>query len=130
MSEANGERLPERAVPKDHEKSMPTPLKFDRTCHFDICVRKRRVARGAIVLRLKSKQHIRPPAIFTLLKVCSEYKVIKENWKSSLKAEVNEFCKICSCTLKSSVYFMRVSTDLKFVAYYCWQTNVRIASIR
>ena len=62
------------ACPKDHEKSMPTLLRFDRTCDFDIMtyVRKRRVARGAIVHRLKSKQNIRPPAMSTLLKVCSE----------------------------------------------------------
>ena len=114
------------ACPKDHEKSMPTPLKFDRICDFDrmTCVRKRTVARGAIVHRLKSKQNIRPPAMSTLLKVRTE-KVIKESWKASTrahKAEANKFCKICSCTLKSSTYFKRVSADLDFVAYYCWQT--------
>ena len=60
------------ACPKDHEKSMPSPLKFDRTCDFDImtCVRKRKVARGAIVHRLKSKQlkrNIGPPAVYNKL---------------------------------------------------------------
>ena len=115
------------ACPKDHEKSMPTPLKFDRTCDFDIMtyVRKRRVTSGAIVHRLKSKENIRPPAMSTLLKVCSD-KVIKESWKASTRAhevEVNKLCKICSCALKSSIYFKRVSADLELA------DNVRIALI-
>ena len=64
-------------------------------------------------------------------KVRSE-KVIKESWKASTrahKAKANKFCEICSCTLKSSTYFKRVSADLDFVAYYCWQTVWEIALI-
>ena len=61
-NEAQAKRMVSACL-KDHEKSMPTPLKFDRTCDFDImtCVRKRRVACGAIVHQLKSKQNIRYP---------------------------------------------------------------------
>ena len=38
------------------------------------------------------------------------------------RSQLTKFCKICSCALKSSIYFKRVSADLEFVAYYCWQT--------
>ena len=50
---------------------MPTPLKFDRTCDFDITtyVRKKRVARGAIVYRLKSKQNVRLPVMYAVNKL-------------------------------------------------------------
>ena len=68
MNEVSGKD----ACPKDHKKSMPTLLKFDRTCVCDIMtfVRNRRVARWnnhSRVLKIK---------IFTT-KVCSESVIMK-----------------------------------------------------
>ena len=72
-NEARAKRVVSACL-KDHEKSMPTPLKFDRTCDFDImtCVRKRRVACGAISSSVKIKtKHSIPWVPEVRLAACS-----------------------------------------------------------
>ena len=91
------------ACPKGHEKSMPTPLKFDRTCDFNIMtyVRKRRVARGAIVHRLKSKQNIRPPAMSTLLKLNNITKKVGRPPHAHTKQKLTNFVKFARVLRKA-----------------------------
>ena len=85
---------------------MPTPLKLtnNQTCGFDIktCVRKRRVACGAVVHGSNQNIAIRPTAGDVDL---------KESGRSPHKVEVNSFCSLLLCFEEQFFPVKRISRE-------------------